>query len=249
MPTLSVVIICKNEAAAIPACLASVRDWVGEIVVLDSGSTDGTKEVCLAAGARVVDTDWPGFGLQKRRAVAAASHDWVLCLDADERVTPELASNIRAALEKPAHAAYRCARSNKFLGRYLRHGEGYPDWSLRLFDRRVAQWSADAVHEKVVCEAPVGTLAGDLLHDTAETLDSYLTKQNRYSSLAAQALAAKGVRVSAVRVVVSPLLRFLKFYLFRLGFLDGLPGLIHIAIGCQNSFMKYAKLRERQLPQ
>jgi hypothetical protein len=132
------------------------------------------------------------------------------------------------------------------MGRYLRHGEGYPDWSLRLFDRRHARWSADAVHEKVLTEAEIGTLAGDLLHDTAETLDSYLAKQNRYTTLAAEAALAAGHRASVVQLLVSPVLRFIKFYLLRRGFLDGVPGLVHILIGCQNSFIKYAKMLAMQ---
>lgn len=247
MIPFSVVIISKNEAATIIPCLESVAALADEIVVLDSGSTDGTQAVCAAHGARVIDTDWPGFGVQKQRAVDAARNDWVLCLDADERVSPALADSLMLALVAPQFRAFRFARANRFLGRYLRHGEGYPDWSLRLFDRRVAHWSADAVHEKVVCEAPVGTLAGDLLHDSAETLENYLTKQNRYTSLAADMAGSDGRPVSAGRLIVSPLLRFFKFYVVRGGFLDGLPGLVHIAIGCFNSFVKYAKIRERQL--
>ena len=244
MQPVSVVIITKNEAATIGPCLASVAGLADEIVVLDSGSSDATREVCTAAGARVIETDWPGFGVQKHRAVQAARNTWVLCLDADERLTPELAASIKAALSAPDFSAYRFARSNRFLGRYLRHGEGYPDWSLRLFDRRVAQWSSDAVHEKVVCSAAVGVLAGDLLHDSAERLDSYLNKQNRYTSLAAAEAVAQGRQVSAARLVLAPLVRFLKFYVVRAGFRDGVPGLVHIAIGCFNSFIKYAKIRE-----
>ena len=244
MNRLSVVIIAKNEASVIAACLDSVAGLADEVVVLDSGSSDGTREVCAALGARVVETDWPGFGPQKQRTVEAAGNDWVLSLDADERVSPELAAAIRTALAAPRYRAYRFARCNRFLGRYLRHGEGYPDWSLRLFDRRVAHWSSDAVHEKVICSEPVGLLAGDLLHDTADTLDSYLAKQNRYTSL--QTAEYNGKSVSAVRLVLSPLVRFIKFYVVRAGFLDGVPGLVHIAIGCFNSFIKYAKIRERQ---
>ncbi|SDI48922.1 glycosyltransferase family 2 protein [Propionivibrio dicarboxylicus] len=247
MIPFSVVIISKNEAATIVPCLESVAALADEIVVLDSGSTDGTQAVCAAHGARVIETDWPGFGVQKQRAVDAARNDWVLCLDADERLSPELAASLRQALAVPQFQAFRFARANRFLGRYLRHGEGYPDWSLRLFDRRVARWSADAVHEKVLCETAVGTLAGDLLHDSAETLESYLTKQNRYTSLAAGMADPDGRPVSAGRLIASPLLRFIKFYVVRGGFLDGLPGLVHIAIGCFNSFVKYAKIRERQL--
>lgn len=247
MNSLSVVIVCKNEATVIAPCLVSVSDIADEIIVFDSGSCDGTQSVCAVHGARVVETDWPGFGPQKNRAVLAARNNWVLCLDADERVTEYLSASIRAALADPQFSAYRFARSNKFLGRYLRYGEGYPDWSLRLFDRRVANWSLDAVHEKVICNEPVGTLAGDLLHDSAETLDNYLTKQNRYTSLAAGMANLNGKPVSAARLVFSPLVRFVKFYLLRGGFRDGLPGLVHIAIGCFNSFIKYAKIRERQI--
>lgn len=249
MSSLSVVIIAKNEASVVAECLDSVAGLADEIVVLDSGSTDDTREICVGHGARVIETDWPGFGLQKQRAVQAAGNDWVLCLDADERVTPELSASIKAALDGPAFSAYRFARRNRFLGRYLRHGEGYPDWSLRLFDRRVAQWSSDVVHEKVVYAGPVGQLEGDLLHDSAETLEGYLAKQNRYTSLAADAADLRRRPVSAVRMALSPLVRFVKFYLLRGGFRDGLPGLVHIAIGCFNSFIKYAKIRERQLRQ
>lgn len=246
MQPLSIVIIAKNEAASIGACIASAAGLADEIVILDSGSTDGTPAVCEAAGARVIATDWPGFGEQKRRAVEAAKNDWVLSLDADERLTPELAAAIRQALVQPDCAAYRFPRRNRFLGRYLRHGEGYPDLSLRLFDRRRAQWSTDAVHEKVVAAGPVGRLDGDLLHDSAESLDTYLAKQNRYTSLAAEADYRAGRRASAGRLLLSPLVRFVKFYVVRAGFLDGIPGLIHIAIGCFNSFTKYAKLLERE---
>lgn len=245
MIPVSVAIITRNEAQRIADCLHSVSGLADEIVVVDSGSCDGTQEICVSYGARVVSAEWLGFGRQKDLAVRSARNDWVLCLDADERVSPELASAIRLVLSaQPTHSAYRFARSNCFLGRYLRHGEGYPDWSLRLFDRRVAHWSSDAVHEKVICAAPVGQLAGDLLHDTADTLDSYLSKQNRYTSLAANNYT--GRPISAARLVLSPLVRFIKFYLIRRGFLDGVPGLVHIAIGCFNSFVKYAKIRERQ---
>ncbi len=246
MNLLSVAIICQNEAATIGPCLDSVAGLADEIVALDSGSTDGTQAICAAYGARVIETQWPGFGKAKQQVVEAARNDWVLCLDADERVTPELAVSIRAALAAPAFGAYRFARANKFLGRYLRHGEGYPDWSLRLFDRRQAGWSDDAVHEKVLSTVPVGTLAGDLLHDSAESLQNYLNKQNRYTSLAAEMAAADGMRVSAARMAISPVARFIKFYFLRAGFRDGLPGLVHIAIGCFNSFLKYAKVLERQ---
>ena len=244
---LSVVLITQNAAAQLPECLASVA-FADDVVVVDSGSSDGTPEVAARYGARVVTKEWLGFGRQKQFAVEQAAHDWVLCLDADERVSPELAASLVRALQAPTAPAYRMARCNRFLGRWLRHGEGYPDWSLRLFDRRHARWSDDEVHEKVIYAAspgaPLGTLTGDLLHESGEDLGRYLEKQNRYTALAAQELHRRGRSAGLAEIALSPLLRFFKFYLLRLGFLDGMPGLVHISIGCMNSFMKYAKLIE-----
>ncbi len=250
-PPLSAVLITLNAAAQLPACLASLA-FCDEIVVVDSGSDDGTVELAQQHGARVIHQDWLGYGRQKQFAVEQAANDWVLCIDADERVSECLRQSISAALVDhlavplaPTFHAYRFPRCNRFMGRYLRHGEGYPDWSLRLFDRRHARWSDDAVHEKVIATGPVGTLQGDLLHDSAETLASYLAKQDRYTTLAAAAALAIGKRATLARQLLSPLLRFIKFYFLRLGFLDGWPGLVHILIGCHNSFNKYAKMRKR----
>ncbi len=240
---LSVVLITQNAAAQLPECLASVA-FADEVLVVDSGSTDGTAAVAGRYGARVVTKEWLGFGRQKQFAVDQAANDWVLCLDADERVSPQLAASMVRALESPAAGIYRMARRNRFLGRWLRHGEGYPDWSPRLFDRRQARWSDDIVHEKVLYAATPGTLEGDLLHESAEDLGRYLEKQNRYTSLAAQELHRRGQRAGLTELAFSPLVRFVKFYFLRLGFLDGLPGLVHISIGCMNSFIKYAKLIE-----
>jgi glycosyltransferase involved in cell wall biosynthesis len=241
-PPLSAVLITRDAAASIAECLASVA-FCDEILVVDSGSRDATSEIARTQGARVIHQDWLGYGPQKQFAVEQAAHDWVLCVDADERVTSKLRASILAVLSEPTCDAYRFPRCNRFMGRYLRHGEGYPDWSLRLFDRRHARWSDDAVHEKVITDGPVGTLAGDLLHDSAETLASYLAKQDRYTTLAAEAALADGRRASLVRQLLSPLVRFIKFYFLRLGFLDGWPGLVHILIGCRNSHDKYAKMR------
>lgn len=241
---LSVAIITRDAGAQLAECLAGIA-FADDIVVLDSGSSDGTVQRARDLGARVFTGDWPGFGPQKQKAVALARHDWVLCVDADERVSPRLAASIQAALASgsPAFMAWRMARANRFMGRVLRHGEGYPDWSLRLFHRAHARWSDDSVHEKVATDTAVGTLAGDLLHESAETLEGYLAKQNSYTTLQARQLAARGETAGWARIALSPLVRFVKFYVLRLGFLDGVPGLVHIAIGCFNSMMKYAKLR------
>ena len=241
MPKLSAVIIAKDAADRLPACLSSL-DFCDEILVVDSGSDDATVGIARAAGARVIETHWRGYGPQKQFAVGQAAHDWVLCVDADERVSDALRAAILAVLPASTFFAYRLARCNRFMGRYLRHGEGYPDWNLRLFHRAHARWSDDAVHEHVIADGPVGTLAGDLLHDSAESLERYLEKQNRYSSLAAEAALARGERSSAARLLLSPLARFFKFYVLRQGFRDGLPGLAHILIGCWASFAKHAKM-------
>jgi glycosyltransferase involved in cell wall biosynthesis len=242
---LSVVLITRNAAAQLPDCLASVA-FADEVVVVDSSSSDGTAQLAVQYGARVIEKEWLGFGRQKQFAVEQAAHDWVLCLDADERVSPELAASLVRGLHAPESPVYRMARRNRFLGRWLRHGEGYPDWSPRLFDRRKARWSDDAVHEKVLYAVTPGTLQGDLLHESAEDLPRYLEKQNRYTTLAAEELHRRGCRAGLAQLALSPLVRFVKFYLLRLGFLDGLPGLIHISIGCMNSYLKYAKLIELQ---
>jgi glycosyltransferase involved in cell wall biosynthesis len=242
---LSVAIIALDAAAQIEPLLASAS-FADEVLVVDSGSRDDTCAIARRHGARVEQREWMGFGRQKQHAVSIARNDWVLCLDVDERVTPELAASIREALASQRYRAYRMARRNRFLGRWLAHGEGYPDWSLRLFHRAHASWSNDDVHEAVLTTTEIGSLQGDLLHDSADDLATYMTKQNRYSSLHAQSLFRQGVRASYWRLLTSPLARFVKFYFLRLGFLDGGPGFAHIVIGCTNSFQKYLKLMELQ---
>ncbi|TAM46980.1 MAG: glycosyltransferase family 2 protein [Gammaproteobacteria bacterium] len=239
---LSAVLITRNSAAVLPACLKSLR-FADEIVIVDSGSTDTTLDIARHFNAKIVHQEWLGYGKQKQFAVAQAAHDWVLCVDTDERVSEPLRESILRELQAPRFHAYQMPRRNRFLGRWLKHGEGYPDLSLRLFDRRHANWSDDPIHEKVVTAGPVGRLAGDLLHESEQGLADYLAKQDRYTTLQAEALHARGKRASIARQLLSPPLRFIKFYFFRLGFLDGIPGLMHILVGCRNSFTKYAKLR------
>jgi len=238
-----VVLIAQDAALQLEECLASAA-FADEIVLVDSGSTDATRDIAQRHGARVVAKQWLGFGRQKQFAVEQARHDWVLCLDADERISTQLRASIEHALAAPAAPVYRMARCNRFLGRWLRHGEGYPDWSPRLFDRRSARWSDDPVHEKVLYAVTPGTLQGDLLHESAEDLVRYLDKQNRYTTLAAEQLYERGRSAGAFDLLASPVVRFFKFYVLRLGFLDGLAGLVHIGIGCMSSYLKYAKLIE-----
>ncbi|MGE5104386.1 MAG: glycosyltransferase family 2 protein, partial [Betaproteobacteria bacterium] len=175
---VSLVVITRDAANEIAECLLSAA-FCSDALVVDSGSGDHTVEAARRSGARVVSHAFLGFGPQKQFAVREAVHDWVLCLDADERLSPKLRESITAlfARGEPPHAAYALARRNRFLGRWLAHGEGYPDWTTRLFDRRHARWSDDPVHEHVIADGPVGRLEGDLLHASAESLERYVAKQ------------------------------------------------------------------------
>ena len=250
---LSAVLIVKNAAHQLEAALLSLH-FCQEIVVVDSGSTDHSVKLAARLNARVIQKEWLGFGLQKQFAVAQAQFDWVICLDADERVSAELESSIRSCFNTQIHATepidlagFEMPRCNFFLGRYLQHGEGYPDYSRRLFNRKRANWTSDVVHEKVQATAPrfvFHKLKGDLIHNSAETLEKYIEKQNRYTTLQASRLAEQGKYPSTLKLFVSPCVRFIKFYFVRAGFLDGWQGFVHIAVGCFNSFIKYAKARE-----
>jgi glycosyltransferase involved in cell wall biosynthesis len=240
---LSAVIITRDAGTQLEACLRGL-DFVDEVLVVDSGSRDNTVELARACGARVLHQDWLGYGPQKQFAAEQARHDWILSLDADERLSDTLRADISRELDGPRVYAYVMPRCNRFMGRWLRHGEGYPDLSLRLFHRGHARWSDDSIHEKVIADGPVGRLQGDLLHESHTTIADYLSKQNRYTTLQAEQLHACGKRAGVAKMLLSPLFRFVKFYFFRLGFLDGIPGLVHILIGCFNTFSKYAKLRE-----
>lgn len=242
---LSLVLITCNAAARLRDVLASVP-FADEVILVDSGSTDDTALIAAEFGAQIVHHAWSGFGPQKAHAVSLAKHDWVLCLDADEALSPKLAASICGAFRSgvPEYPVYRFARCNVFMGHPLKHGEGYPDYNTRLFRKDAARWSDDIVHEHVLSDEAPRTLEGDLLHYSADDLKIYLDKQNRYTSLAAERALARGESAPVARMLLSPLTRFLKFWLIRGGWRDGLPGFVHIAIGCQNSFMKYVKLRE-----
>jgi glycosyltransferase involved in cell wall biosynthesis len=240
---VSLVIITQNASALLANCITSVP-FTNDIVVVDSGSEDETLEIATKHGARVFQQKWLGYGPQKQFAIEQARHDWVLCLDADERLTSKLIKNIQSALINPTAIAYALPRRNRFMGCWLMHGEGYPDWCIRLFDRRQARWSNDAVHEKVLVEGEIHRLSGDLLHESEQGLADYLEKQNRYTTIQAKHMFLARKPFKWTKLIFSPPLRFIKFYLLRRGFMDGLPGTVHIAIGCFNSFVKYAKLRE-----
>lgn len=243
---ITAVIITLNEQKNILRCLDSI-DFCNEIIIVDSGSNDETIALAEKQGARVIYQEWLGYGPQKQFAVNQSKNDWVLCLDADEVVSSQLAQAIKTIqFDSLTTVAFKMPRRNHFMGRALAHGEGYPDKSLRLFHRKYGSWSNDVVHEGVEVKGNVGTLSGDLLHFSQDSITDYLRKQNLYTQLQAQILFKSNKRVGYYKCLTSPIARFIKFYIIKLGFLDGFPGFVHIVIGCTNAFFKYAKLVELQ---
>jgi len=244
MPKVSACLITLNEARNIEECLSSVK-WADEIVVVDSGSTDGTVELCRRFTDRVLVMDWAGHVAQKNRAVEAASNDWVFCIDADERVTPELAREIKSILsEEPPCAGYTVPRRTWYAGRWIWHGGWYPDRKLRLFDRRRGRFTGMDPHDRVEVKGPVGKLRNDLLHYSYRDIAHHVRQINRYTDTMAELKAARGVGVPLLRMISYPPVKFFKMYLFRMGFLDGPQGLILAVLGAVYEFLKYAKLWE-----
>lgn len=244
---ITVTIITKNAATTLERCLNSVA-WVDEIIIVDSGSTDTTLEIAKRLAQRVEYHTWTGYGPQKRYAASLAKNDWILSIDADEWLSAELILTLQNLFNtQPQHAGYNINCCNYFMGQWLKHGEGYPDPHLRLFNRRYGNWQNQLIHEQVIVTGTIGKLKGDLLHESALSLEEYLTKQNRYTQIQAQLLWQRGCHTSFVQLMLHPLWRFVRLYLLRRGFLDGIPGLVHIVIGCFNSFMKYAKLWELEM--
>lgn len=248
---LSVVVLTHNEAGNLEACLASAA-WADEVIVCDSGSTDATLEIARRHGARIVEhRDWQGFGVQRQRAQAACTGDWVLMLDADERITPELRASIARVLASDDRSrAYEVARLSWCFGRYIRHSGWYPDRVLRLYPRERGGYNAALVHEKVEL-APgikVGCIAGDLLHFTYRDLQHYLVKSAGYAAAWAVQRALAGRRSSLAQGLWHGLACFLKMYLFRAGFLDGRAGFLLAVLSAHSTFAKYADLWVRAQP-
>jgi glycosyltransferase involved in cell wall biosynthesis len=243
---LSLAIICLNEAAHIERCIRSVP-FATDIVVLDSGSTDRTREIAAACGARVFDEPWRGFRAQKQRATDLCAHDWVLSLDADEALSAEAQAELAALLQSPTlneRDGYELSRVSWTLGRWIRHGGWFPDWQLRLFNRARSSWQGgEHVHERVVA-ANTARLNSSIEHWPFESLSEQIATNNRYSGLGAEELRARGTRFSILKLVFKPLSKFFETYVVKFGFLDGMAGFI-IAVGAAYSvFLKFAKLWE-----
>ncbi len=245
---LTVTVITKDESRHIAAALASVA-WADETIVVDSGSADDTVAIARPLATRVEVHAWEGYGAQKNFAAKLASNDWILSLDADERVTPELAAEIRVLMEKgPAAPAYRVPRVAWYLGRWIRSTDWYPDTPLRLYDRRAARWNDRRVHEALVVDRAPGRLRHELQHFAYRDISHHLATIDRYTTLAAEQWAAEGRRTGLLDLVVQPAFAFLRNYVLRRGLMDGGAGLIVSILNSYYVFLKFAKLRELWQP-
>jgi len=245
VPGLTVTVITLNEAAHIESCLASVA-WADEILVVDCGSTDATQEKARARGARVVVRDWPGYSAQKNFAAGEATHDWILSVDADERVTPDLKDEIQSALKGASQpAGYRIPRVTWHLGRWIRTTDWYPDYQLRLYDRRRARWKARKVHESVEADGEVTAFRHDLQHYAYRDIGHHHQTMDRYTTLAAEQMFEEGRRAGAMDLVFHPPAAFLRNYVLKGGLRDGTPGFIISAMNAYYVFLKFAKLWEK----
>jgi (heptosyl)LPS beta-1,4-glucosyltransferase len=246
VPALSVTIITLNEADHIAAAIDSAS-WADEIVVVDSGSTDDTPAIARRKGARVECRDWTGYVDQKNFAAGLARHDWIFSLDADERITPELAAEIRTRLatEPPVHG-YRVPRTTFHFGRWIRTTDFYPDFQTRLYDRRHARWRGMYVHESVEVDGASGRLQKELQHYSYRDLSDHLARINHYTTLAARQMYESGRRAGAIDLLMHPPAAFLRNYILRRGLLDGTAGLTISLVNAYSVLLKFAKLWELQ---
>ena len=243
---LSVTLITLNEAANLPAALESVS-WADEIVVVDARSTDDTAAVARRHRARVEVREWQGYGAQKNYAASIASNDWILSIDADERVPPALGAEIRDLMQRgPARPGYRVPRVTWYLGRWIRGTDWYPDYQLRLYDRRAGQWNGRRVHESIELRGQPGRLRNELQHHAYRDISHHLATIDRYTGLAAEQWIAEGRRTSVAALALHPPAAFLRNYLLRGGIRDGAAGFVVSALNSYYVFLKLAKLWERQ---
>ncbi len=242
---ISAVIITLNEEANIERCLASVS-WAREIVVVDARSTDRTREIALRFTREVYEREWEGYSEAKGFAMSKAGSEWVLSIDADERVTPELREEIESLPAGPGVDGYMVPIRPLFLGRWIRHSGWYPGYKLRLFRKERASMTKRNLHEGIRVEGAVGRLTNPLLHYAYPTVRSYFEKFGRYTDLAAGDLHEQGKRAGAFDIAVRPLFSFVKMYLVKLGFLDGLEGFVLCVFSSLYVFVKYVKLREME---
>ncbi len=242
---LSVIIITKNEAPNIAACLESVV-WADEVIVLDSGSEDATVAICRQYTDNVYETDWPGFGIQKQRALEKAKGDWVLSIDADEIVSQELRAEIEKNLHQGKVNGYEIPRLSSYCGKQIRHGGWWPDYVLRLFRRDVGRFSDSLVHERIIVQGLIGRMHAPLLHESYVNLDEVLHKVNCYSTLGAEMLLQKGVKSSISKAILKAIWMFVRTYFIKLAIIEGRQGLMLSISTAEVTYYKYMKLLELQ---
>ncbi len=240
---ISATIIALNEERNIARAIESLR-CCDEILVVDSGSTDRTCQIAQQHGAKVVEAHWLGYAAQKNYAASLARHNWILSIDADEALSEGLEAEIwQLKKSGPTADAYEFARLAQYLGRWILHSGWYPDRKVRLYRRDKAQWEGEFVHESVRVSGTVGRLEGNLLHFTCESLTEHVKTMNRYTTLAAQEIAARRIRVSWMRLLLDPPATFVRTYILKRGFQDGLEGFIIAYMAATYNFLKYAKAR------
>ncbi len=246
-PSVSACIVAFNEEDRLGACLASLT-WCDEILVVDSHSTDGTRDLAKSFGASIIERDWPGHVEQKEFAIRAAQHDWVLCLDADERLSPQLQEEILTLRNAgfPGHAGWAMPRLSTYLGNPMHYGGWYPDRKIRLFDRRRGRWGGTNPHDHVILDEPEGLLCGDLLHDPYRSFAEHLRVIESFSSIGAESLLAKGKRATISDLVFRPAARFIKFYFLKSGWREGWRGLLLAYLSAYGCRLKYAKVMVSQ---
>lgn len=245
--SLTVVIVARNEARNIADCVASAA-FADEVLVLDSGSVDGTVELASKAGARVIQTEWPGYGPQVARGFREARGDWVLSLDADERITPTLRAEVLAAVKAGTHEGYRIPRLSEFCGRFIHHGGWRPDHTLRLGRRSKSGFTDHFLHAHMTVDGSVGELKSDIIHFSYPDIHDVLEKLDRYSTGHARDMQARGKRGGVGKAVVHGLFAFVRTYVLRAGFLDGQHGLMLAIYNAEYTYYKYVKLAFLQSP-
>ncbi|MGC2166551.1 MAG: glycosyltransferase family 2 protein [Gallionella sp.] len=241
MASLSVIVITKNEEVNIRACLESVT-WADELIVVDSGSVDSTVPICRELGATVYVHDWQGFGVQKNRALSYATCDWIFSIDADERVTPELKTQLILSMEGGTKDGYYIPRLSQFCGKFIRHAGWYPDYVLRLFKRGQGRFSADLVHESVVLQGKAGKLSSPILHYSYLTPADVDRKVEHYSTAGARQMHERGKLTTRLDAPLRAAWAYLRTYCLRLGFLDGAAGLRIARMNARTTYLKYKKL-------
>jgi glycosyltransferase involved in cell wall biosynthesis len=240
MTSVSVIIVAKNERLNIVDCVRSAS-FADEVIVLDSGSTDGTADLARQEGAKVMVTDWPGYGPQNNRGIDAATSDWVFSLDADERISPELAAEIRASITSE-HQGFRVPRLSQFCGQFMHHGDWWPDYTKRLVRKGKGRFTDHFLHAHLEVQGSVGTLKNHLIHYSYRDLQDVLEKLNRYSTGNAKDYAARGKRGSLSKAIGHGFWAFFRTYVLKRGFLDGRMGLVLAIYNAEAAYYKYLKL-------